>query len=147
MRNTAGCSKIATFHYAVFGDGATTPAPSIVSGPVSARTHSCRGRRRSLHRRLLGHRLLRRGVLAAQPPVQSPLHLRAQRQFTQVLALLGARHESLLLQTLAFQTMETHLPFLDLGHARIAIRQRRVGVDGALGDGERRSAAVGGEAG
>lgn len=43
--------------------------------------------------------------------------------------------------------MEAHLPFLDLGHARIAIRKRGVGVDGALGDGERWGAAVGGEAG
>jgi len=40
--------------------------------------------------------------------------------------------------------MKTHLPFLDLGHARIAVRQRRVG---AVGDGEGRSAAVGGKAG
>lgn len=109
--------------------------------------HSCGGRGGSLHRRLLAHRLPGCGVLAAQPPIQGPFHLRAQRQFTQVLSLLGARHESLLLETLALETVETHLPLLYLGHARIAVRERSIGVDGAVGDGERWSTAVGGEAG
>ena len=108
--------------------------------------YSCSGRRGPLHGRLLAHHLPRRGVLAAQPPIQGPLHLGAQGQFAQVLALLGARHESLLLEALALETVETHLPLLDLGHAWIAVGERGVGVDGAVGDGERWSAAIGREA-
>lgn len=89
-------SKIATFHYARDWGWANNSV-TVQYLETGVGTRSCRRRRRSLHRRLLAHRFPGRGVLAAQPPVQGPLHLRAQGQFTQVLALLRARHESLLL--------------------------------------------------
>lgn len=85
-------------------------------------------------------------ILIRHPPAQRPLHLRAQRQLAQVVALLGGGLVSLLLEVFVLEAFETGGPFFDLLDAGVGAVGGAVAA-GVGGGGVAVRGGVGGEAG